>query len=524
MKILSIFTACVLFLTYTHTSARQTTTETFVGIGAGTIALNSDRSGNEEIYIMDGNGIRQLTHNTVIDYWPSWSPDGELIAFSSVRSGNRDIYVIELDGLNINRITHKAATDREPAWSPDGNKIAFESDRDKNPEIYTMNPDGTNQLRLTNNDAVDVYMNWSPDGRKLVFCSNRDGNFEIYCMDADGGNQKRLTSNSSNDWTPKWSPDGRKIAFVAERDGNREIYIMNPDGSYLLFGSDRPGGYSLFDLYICFYKDDGKWTHPFNAGPILNPLCDPTRMSVSPDGKYLFFSSRQNTVIPKGEDAESPKVELWGDSDVYWLSTAIFNALKGQYLNKISAADEIRNEYLNLGLRAAVALLKERYSNNQDDYHFELSEFLVFCGEIIAKNDFDQADKFYEALLSVFPEDARIMLGYSVACILNGRTTKGLEVMKDFWARFPDRKSDEMFMITYQLRNKSRKDEELEVLQFGTDEFPGSAKAFYFLAEACGHYEETERAIENCRKALELKPDFDEAAALLEKLGLKENR
>jgi tetratricopeptide (TPR) repeat protein len=134
--------------------------------------------------------------------------------------------------------------------------------------------------------------------------------------------------------------------------------------------------------------------------------------------------------------------------------------------------------------------------------------------------DLGKGDVLYETLLSVFPEYSRILLGYSVACIINGRVAHGLELMKEYWARFPDRKSDEIFMITYQLRNKSQKEDELEVLQFATDEFPGSAKAFYFLAEAYGHYGDTKHAIEKCRKALELKPDFYEAAALLKRLEL----
>ncbi len=297
--------------------------------------------------------------------------------------------------------------------------------------------------------------------------------------------------------------------------------FVAPDGSYLLFGSGRPGGYSLLlDLYICFRRDDGKWTHPFNAGPTLNPFCIPTRMSVTPDGKYFFFPSRQHTTIPKGEDVRSSRVEQWGDYDVYWISTDFINDLREQYMNKKCAADEIRREYLNSGLSHTEALLGELYSREKNDYYFELSEFLIFCGEMIAKNYFDQADKFYKTLLSVFPEDSRIMLGYSVACIMNGRTTYGLELMKEFWSQFPGRKSEDVFIITYQLRNKSRKEDELEVLQFVTDEFPGSAYAFYYLAEAYSHYGDTEYAIEKCRKALELKPDFDDAATLLKKLEL----
>src|SRR3989442_11795477 len=64
--------------------------------------------------------------------------------------------------------------------------IAFTSDRDGNAEIYTMNADGTGQTNLTNNPFFDCCPAWSPDGTRIAFTSNRDGNVEIYVMNADG--------------------------------------------------------------------------------------------------------------------------------------------------------------------------------------------------------------------------------------------------------------------------------------------------------------------------------------------------
>ena len=75
-------------------------------------------------------------------------------------------------------------------------------------------------------------------------------------------------------------------------------------------------------------------------------------------------------------------------------------------------------------------------------------------------------------------------------------------------------------MIPFQLRRKSRQADELEFLRFVADEFPGSAYAFYNLAEAYRYYGENENAIENYRKALNLKPDFNNAAKASKKLEL----
>ena len=77
--------------------------------------------------------------------------------------------------------------------------IAFTSDRDGNFEIYVMDADGTAQTNLTNNPASDAVPAWSPDGTKIAFFSDRDGNREIYVMDADGTNPTRLTSDPALD-------------------------------------------------------------------------------------------------------------------------------------------------------------------------------------------------------------------------------------------------------------------------------------------------------------------------------------
>ncbi|MEK6837007.1 MAG: DUF5050 domain-containing protein [Nanoarchaeota archaeon] len=205
------------------------------------IAFTSDRCGiwNPEIYVMDADGGNQkkLTNNPPINVIPSWiniisswSPDGKKIVFESTRYGNSEIYVMDADGGNPERLTNNPAADREPSYSSDGNKIAFMSNRDGNPKIYIMDSDGSNQKRLTNNSAGGWNPSWSHDGKKIAFESARDGNNEIYVMNADGSNQKNLTDNPSSDESPSWSPDGKSIAFMSNRDGNFEIYMMGADG------------------------------------------------------------------------------------------------------------------------------------------------------------------------------------------------------------------------------------------------------------------------------------------------------
>lgn len=198
------------------------------------IAFTSERDGNLEIYVMEPDGFNQvrLTNNSAADEDPDWSSDRRKIAFHSERDQNAEIYVMNADGSGQTRLTSHPATDRNPSWSPDGSRIAFESFRDGNREIYVMNADGSNQRRLTNHSALDFDPAWSPDGAKIAFASTRDDNYEIYVMSTDGSGVARLTDNSAVEFNPAWSPDGRRIAFHSLRSLlSQQIYVMSADGS-----------------------------------------------------------------------------------------------------------------------------------------------------------------------------------------------------------------------------------------------------------------------------------------------------
>lgn len=413
------------------------------------------------------------------------------------------------------------------------------------------------------NDQGTTDFNAGPDDRTIYFQSARptsagdqkqEGNIWTVEWTGDGWTEPAPLPgppNTEEHWElyPSGAPDGSVYFFALSRPDSRDgdIYrapyiqgkgyleaerfeepinsdyyevdpIVAPDGSYILFGSGRPGGFGLLDLYVSFRGDDGRWTHPFNAGPVLNPFSVPIRMSITPDGKYFFFPSVQPTTAAKGERVESSSIERWGDADIYWISTDFVNELKRRYVNTKCAADVVRKEYLRSGLDRAAALLRDLYRKEKSEYHFELSEFLTLSGEMIAEKDLEDADKLYETLLAVFPDEARIRLGYSVCCIMNERASYGLRLMKEYWSRFPDRKSKDLEIVAFQLRRRARKQDELELRQFVADEFPDLPNTHYYLAEAYSYYGERERAIEHCRAALKLRPDYEDAAALLEEL------
>jgi len=234
-----------------------------------TIAFDSDRDGNLDIYTVtsDGSATDRLTDRACDEFFPSWSPDGTSIAFSTrtasyllnVESGDlqqrpyagqsiwspdgtrfvyvdwvggdAEIFVMNVDGGNARQLTHNDCGDFEPVWLPDGEHIGWSSAASGSGDIYVMRSDGSDIVQISDTAADNVYPHWSPDGSRIAFCSNRTGNWEIYAMNADGTGVEQLTFTDAFNGAPKWSPDGTRIAFESDRDGDSEIYVMNADGS-----------------------------------------------------------------------------------------------------------------------------------------------------------------------------------------------------------------------------------------------------------------------------------------------------
>ena len=315
----------------------------------GQIAFTSNRDGDYEIYVMDINGgnPQKLTNHPHPDIDPSWSPDGQRIAFMSARDGHVDdahgspiyeIYVMDADGKNPKNLTNSPHYDMSPSWSPDGQRIAFASDRGaldgEEPtlsfDVYVMNTDGSNPQRLTNDPHNDRDPSWSPDSKRIVFSARREGHFrdnlgnityEIYVMDVDGGNEQRLTENRKNDWEPSWSPDGERIAFASDRKGdlqNFEIYVIDadggneqrltenriidrnpswsPDSKRIAFASYEPGAWETLEIYVIDTDGGNLQRLTNNPNADVGPAWLNSPFSVSPAGKRFTMWGRVKQV------------------------------------------------------------------------------------------------------------------------------------------------------------------------------------------------------------------------------------
>ena len=223
--------------------------------GVKKIVFTSSKSGNEDVFIMniDGSGLTQLTDNPSNDMYPQVSPDSKKILYTSDINGTWQIMTMNTDGSEKKQITNSVHRSGYPTMSFDGRYIVYEVFMENNWELFRINSDGTNPVRLTFNPGGD---DWHPVAHpfdfKVLFESGSVGSEDIYFMDFEGANKSGISDYGVRKRTPCISKDGKYIAFAGFEDETSSIYIMNSNGTSVSRLTNNPG----FDTHPSFSPDN----------------------------------------------------------------------------------------------------------------------------------------------------------------------------------------------------------------------------------------------------------------------------
>jgi dipeptidyl aminopeptidase/acylaminoacyl peptidase len=283
-----------------------------------------------EVWLMntDGSGSRQMTFGQNRDFNPVFSPDGKLILFTSLRTGESQFFVMPVDGGEARQLTNFSQGLGDPAWSPDGKWIAATSevypecgaDSDCNAKIRKTWEEGRLKAHLADSLLYRHWTSWA-DGKAN----------HIMLLDAQSGEVVRdLTPGS---WTSPifslggergyaFSPDSKELCFVSNRETdqasttNADLWITplegelteqtavnvtaanagwdgsplySPDGRYIAFRSQATAGYESDLLRIALYDRRAKTTRYLTDRKNFDNWV--TEVAWTPDSKTILFQA-----------------------------------------------------------------------------------------------------------------------------------------------------------------------------------------------------------------------------------------
>ena len=196
------------------------------------VTVSESKKGNRtyRLQISDSDGYNPQTvvksAHPILS--PSWSSDQNKLAYVSFKNNRSEVFVVypflKIKPIKLPKFDGIASS---PSWHPDGERIALTISKRGNKDIYLYNLKTKNLRRLTTNIAIDTEANFSPDGKSIAFTSNRTGQVQIYIKNLESGKIKRATFNGTYNAKPVFSPDSKELALIHRVGKDYRLALLN---------------------------------------------------------------------------------------------------------------------------------------------------------------------------------------------------------------------------------------------------------------------------------------------------------
>jgi TolB protein len=194
------------------------------------ILYQSNRTGTWQLYVLDvaSRTSRQLTTGPANNNLPDWDADNRRIAFVSDRDGNEEIYL--MDGDDVRRMTTHAGRDIHPYFTPDGTTLLFNSDAGGSFDVYAIDLATGAEREVTGTSDDETCARMAADGRSLVMLRNGGGGDDVWRYDLASGAWTNLTNTPAvRDGWPMLA--GEWIYYSSMAAGSYSLYRMRRDGT-----------------------------------------------------------------------------------------------------------------------------------------------------------------------------------------------------------------------------------------------------------------------------------------------------
>ena len=278
----------------------------------GELVQSNDHVLDSRSSVIDGDQFRSYSHRiSDVVYEALTGEKGAFmtkIAYVTVNHDDRYPYklaVADYDGANEKILLRSPEPLMSPSWSPDGNKLAYVSFENKTAEIFMQDIYTTRREKLTSFPGINGNPVFSPDGSKLAMVLSKDGNPELYVFDIKTKNLQRVTRNRTIDTEPSWTPDGKSLVFTSERGGRPQLYSVELssgqvrrltfEGEQNLGGTVAPSGENM----ILVNRTRGnyhiaKQEFPRGTMQVLTKTSLDESPSIAPNGSMVIYSTTHN--------------------------------------------------------------------------------------------------------------------------------------------------------------------------------------------------------------------------------------
>ena len=213
----------------------------------------------------EGNKVEEIGQPREGIRFPALSPDGGRVAVTEASVG--DVWVEDLVRGTRTRVTNSSGSDFRPVWSPEGDQVAYTSLRSGNFDTYLRQADGGGQEEeIAVNPHNEWLSDWSRDGKYLLGSHSPEAETgrDLWYFERTEGNDsskpRPFLQEPATQSSPILSPNGRYVAYLSNESGQREVYVLPfPEGGRKVTVSTNGGTQIRWrrDGQELFYVQDG---------------------------------------------------------------------------------------------------------------------------------------------------------------------------------------------------------------------------------------------------------------------------